>query len=80
MSTYVASDDDLFVIRRFERLGARVALMMQDRIASLEEDLAKEDELGREEKSNCGTFRCETRTRRAEIMLEIKEKLTEYRT
>ncbi|CAF9916587.1 MAG: hypothetical protein HETSPECPRED_002956 [Heterodermia speciosa] len=78
MSAFVASDDDLFVLRRFERLGARVALMMQDRLASLEEDLLKEDKLGREEKSHCGTFRHEPRKRRSEIMDEIKWRLIEY--
>ena len=80
MSAYVASDDDLFVLRRFGRLGARVALMMQDRIAKLEEDLLKEDKLGIKEKSHCGTFRHEPRKKRAEIMDEIKWRLTEYRT
>ena len=80
MSAFVASDDDLFVLRRFGRLAARVALMMQDRIASLEEDLLKEDALGREENSHCGTLRQEPRKRRTDLMEQIKWKLIEYRT
>ena len=79
MAAFVASDDDLFVLRRFERLGARVALMMQDRIATLEEDLIKEDAQGKKDNSHCGTFRYEPRKRRADIMEEIKCRLTEYR-
>ena len=79
MAAYVASDDDLFVLRRFQRLGARVALMMQDRIAKLEEDLFQEDNLGRIEKSHNGTFRHEQRQRRQELMDEIEWRLSRYR-
>ena len=79
MCTYVASDDDLFVLRRFEKSGARVALMMQDRIAQLEEDLAIEDEKGIDEKADCGTFRYETRGRRQHILDEMTWRLEKYR-
>ena len=54
--------------------------MMQDQLARLEEELREEDRLGREEKSNCGTFRREPRIKRHDLMEEIKFKLTEYRT
>ena len=77
--TFVASDDDLFVLRRFEKSGARVALMMQDRIARLEEDLAIEDMEGRYESSDCGTFRWEPRPRRQQILDEMTWRLAEYR-
>lgn len=80
MSAFVASDNDLFVLRRFERLGARVALRMQDRIAKLEEDLSKEDQLGMDEKSHCGTFRNDQRERRLQLMDEVESRLANYRT
>ena len=79
MSSFVASDDDLFVLRRFQKLGARVALMMQAKIAQLEEDLMKEDDLGKDEKQHCGTFLHDPRAKRVAIMDEIKCRLTEYR-
>ena len=80
MSSFVASDHDLFVLRRFEKLGARVALMMQANIAHLEEDLLKEDDLGKDEKQHCGTFLYDPRAKRRAIMEEIKLRLIEYRT
>ena len=79
MCTFVASDDDLFVLRRFEKSGARVAMMMQDRIAKLEEDLAIEDEQGRDESSHCGTFRWEPRPERQHILDEMTWRLERYR-
>ena len=79
MCTFVASDDDLFVLRRFEKSGARVALMMQDRIAQLEEDLAIEDREGRYESSDCGTFRWEPRRKRQQILDEMTSRLERYR-
>lgn len=79
MCTFVASDDDFFVLRRFEKSGARVALRMQDRIAELEEYLATEDRKGREEISDCGTFRDEPRPRRRQILDEMTWRLKEYR-
>ena len=80
MSSFVASDDDLFVLRRFEKLGARVALMMQARIARLEEELMEEDNLAIDEKQHCGTFLHDPRAKRREIMEQIRLGLTEYRT
>lgn len=79
MCTFVASDDDLFVLRRFEKSGARVALRMQDQIAGLEEELAIEDRKGRHEKEDCGTFRGDIRKRRQEILDEMTWRLERYR-
>ena len=55
LSTWMASDPDFFVLRRFRDLNARGALMMQDRIARLSEKLEKEDEEGRRLKQDNGT-------------------------
>lgn len=38
-SKWMASDDDCFIIRRFEKLNARVILYMQERISQIEQRL-----------------------------------------
>jgi hypothetical protein len=40
-SRWMASDDDFFVIRRFQSLNANVILYMQDRISQIEERLGQ---------------------------------------
>ena len=79
LCTFVSSDDNLFVVRRFEKLGARVILRMQDRIAYLEEELIEQDRLAREKNCDSGTFRYETLARRQQIMDEVSWRLKEYR-
>jgi len=44
-SKFISSDDDFFVVRRFDTLSARVALALQDEIAVLEEELNEIDEV-----------------------------------
>lgn len=79
LSTFVSSDDDLFVVRRFEKLGARVILRMQDRIAYLEEELIEQDKLAREKNLDSGTFRYEPEwAPRQQIMNELSWRLREY--
>lgn len=48
-SKLMASDDDLFVFRRFATINARVILWMQHQIAEMEVQLEKMDERMREE-------------------------------
>lgn len=82
MCTWMASDDDFFVLRRFGKLGARVALYMQDQISALEEDLQIEDNLCRtavKEESDSGTFRKDPRQLRQQIMNQLCIKLEQYR-
>ena len=79
MSTWASSDDDFFVVRRFQKLGARVILMMQDNIARLEEELNAEDRRAREKGLDCGTFRDEPSGQRVAILSEISLRLREYR-
>ncbi|KAF1969059.1 hypothetical protein BU23DRAFT_591869 [Bimuria novae-zelandiae CBS 107.79] len=43
-SAWMASEDDFFIIRRFQDLNARTILWMQDRIARLEQDLKGMDD------------------------------------
>ena len=69
MSMWMASDDDFFVLRRFGALSARVALMLQDQLTRLEEELGKEDIVCRQmPKGDSGTLRYDVRSRRQEIL------------
>lgn len=79
MSAWMASDDDFFMIRRFEGLGARVVLLMQNRIVQLEHELREEDNKCALERGNNGTFDTDRRKRRMEIMDELAERLERYR-
>ena len=79
MCTWMASDDDFFVIRRFEKLGARVALLMQNRIVQLEEELRAEDVKCTTRGGDNGSFRKDRQTRRQEVMDELVWRLERYR-
>ena len=78
---WAASDNDYFVIRRFDRLAARVIFLLQWNLTKLETQLA---EMDRErsllviEDLNNGSFECDDDDRQACIRL-IQEKLKEYR-
>ncbi|KAL8998395.1 MAG: hypothetical protein Q9169_002523 [Polycauliona sp. 2 TL-2023] len=78
MCTWMASDDDFFVIRRFEKLGARVALLMQNGIAQLEEQLRAEDVSCTYQGGDNGTFSGDPYVRRQEIMNELVGRLERY--
>lgn len=78
----MASDEELFIVRRFGNLAARVALFMQDHIVELEENLQKEDQLCREAEdqfADSGTFRQDPRLQRQKIMIELTHELARYR-
>lgn len=79
MCTWMASDDDFFVLRRFGKLGARIALLMQNRIAQLEEELLNEDIASRDARQHSGSFRNDPREQRNKILEELVEKLAKYR-
>ncbi|KAL8668914.1 MAG: hypothetical protein Q9168_006474 [Polycauliona sp. 1 TL-2023] len=78
MCTWMASDDDFFVIRRFEKLGARVALLMQNRIVQLEEQLRAEDVSCTNQGGDNGTFQGDSHIRRQEVMDELAWRLERY--
>ena len=80
MCTWMASDDDFFVLRRFGKLGARVALQMQDHIVRLEEDLQNEDRQCRELGESSGTLRHDPSLKRQEILEELTWRISNYRT
>lgn len=81
MCTWMSSDDDFFVLRRFGKVGTRVLLFMQDQIVQLEEKLQLQDDsckYGPKELADNGTFRHDRYPRR-EIMLDLSNKLERYR-
>lgn len=79
MCIWMASDDDFFIVRRFDKLGARVLLLMQNRIAQLEEELQAEDIRCTNDDVNNGTFSWDRSTRRREVMDELVVRLERYR-
>ncbi|KAK4226716.1 hypothetical protein QBC38DRAFT_392594 [Podospora fimiseda] len=42
-ANFVSSDDDFFILRRFDALNARIALRLQDQVSLLEEELVELD-------------------------------------
>lgn len=81
MSTWMASDDDFFVLRRFGKLGARTALYLQDQVVYLEEQLNNLDRICEDRSQpdqDNGTFR-QDRQDRKQIMEILVSKLERYR-
>ena len=79
-SRLVGSDSELFLLRRFNTLNARVILGLQDRISELERKLKVIDDgykSGSDDFNN-GSFRYDTQDDRKTLMKKIKEKLKEY--
>lgn len=78
---WMASDNDFLVLRRFGSLHARVALMLQDQLAWLEQELEKEDDAcKRMPKGHSGTFRFESQWRRQRILGAVTFTLQKYST
>ncbi|KAI4131594.1 MAG: hypothetical protein LQ347_002903 [Umbilicaria vellea] len=76
---WMASDNDFLVLRRFGSLHARVALMLQDQLAWLEQELEKEDDAcKRMPKGHSGTFRFESQWRRQRILGAVTFTLQKY--
>ena len=80
-SAFVASDNDLFILRRFSALSARVLLGLQDRLSRLEEDLEMLEKTAREKDApdnHNGSFRQETQEDRQDIICQAQRLLREY--
>ncbi|KAL8820289.1 MAG: hypothetical protein Q9223_001455 [Gallowayella weberi] len=75
----MASDSDFFVIRRFEKLGARVALFMQNKISHLEETVNAEDARCAFEGGDNGTFNGDYNKQRQDALEELVWRLERYR-
>lgn len=79
-SMWMASDDDFFVVRRFDNLAARVILLLQWEISKLEkklEDIDFDRRHGYGLDLNNGSFECDDGDRQGCIR-SIHGKLKEY--
>ncbi|KAL2842798.1 hypothetical protein BJX68DRAFT_270430 [Aspergillus pseudodeflectus] len=77
----IASADNFWIFRRFDRLNARVMLSMQDEIVDLEQNLDAVDKTAAAEAGddvNNGTFRNDTNARRRSLVHTAREKLGNY--
>lgn len=77
---FLTSDDDFFILRRFDALGVRTALALQDELSVLEETLNRLDSefshTGAVDVHN-GTFRDDLQ-HRLSLLTTISEKLFKY--
>lgn len=81
-SSFLASEKDFYIFRRFASLNIRIALALQDQVAQLEEELEEIDsEYSRRsaEDLHNGSFRCD-REDRTELLEKIALKLSQYST
>ena len=82
-STFLTSDNDFLLLRRFSTITLRVLLALQDELSELEEQLNTIDERLADPKApdvHNGSFREETSEVRLEIIKEIHSKLKAYST
>ena len=80
----ISSDDDFYVLRRFDNINVRLALRLQDDISSLEERLEYLDVAYSSKEAqdlNNGTFRddLEDRAELLDLLLEKVEQYSKYR-
>lgn len=79
-TNFIASDSDFYILRRFDALGIRAALALQDELSVLEETLNKLDKgYSRTEAVDVhnGTFRDDLDDRML-VLTTISEKLYKY--
>ncbi|KAI0154248.1 hypothetical protein GGR57DRAFT_467663 [Xylariaceae sp. FL1272] len=79
-ATLVASEDDFFILRRFARLNVRIALLLQDEIVMLEDELAAMDHINSKKSSediHNGSFREDQPDRKA-LLGKIRLRLKDY--
>ena len=80
-SSYIASDEDYLILRRFGCLHIRVLLMLQDELVELEGQLAEMDAaLAAKDYIDIhnGSFREETSEDRLDLIHEIERRLRNY--
>lgn len=77
----MASEADCVVIRRFDRLNARILLRLQDEISALEERLEEVERICMKRDSpeiHNGTFRQDAIPERTRLMVAITDKVERY--
>ncbi|KAF2658978.1 hypothetical protein K491DRAFT_651838 [Lophiostoma macrostomum CBS 122681] len=80
-STFLASDNDFLVFRRFGTLNTRVLLLLQDEISVLEQKLEDLDITHSQPAAtdiHNGSFRQEVLPERRALLLEVHKKIREY--
>jgi hypothetical protein len=79
-SSFIASETDFYIVRRFASLNTRIALALQDQVSVLEEELqaldARYSRRNAEDLHN-GSFR-DDREDRTALVEKIAEKLMKY--
>jgi hypothetical protein len=81
LTSFVTSDESLFILRRFSRLSARILLALQDEIVQLENKLDEIDRLPAHPTSasmSNSTLKNDTDQDRRGYMKEAEEKLKRY--
>lgn len=81
-SSFIASDNDFYIVRRFAALNTRIALALQDEVTVLEEELSELDaRYSRRDAEDLhnGSFR-DDREDRTALVEKIGEKLLKYST
>lgn len=76
----LSSDDDLFILRRFNTLNVRVILAQQDRLSKLEHELAEVDERNSKRDApdvNNGTIRDDIEERKL-LLDDIRKEIHRY--
>lgn len=79
--SFMSSDNDLFILRRFGKLSARVLLALQDELGTLESELLAMDEyLGSKDFADIhnGSFRRDRGGERWFLIQQIHKKLKDY--
>jgi len=84
LASFIGSDKDFFIFRRFNALSARSLLYLQDELIELEDklleiDLRESRSGGRLELWNLHSRREDSNRQRKALMAEAREKLREYR-
>lgn len=84
LAKFLASDKNMPIVRRFDRLSLRVMLLLQDELTEIEKQLDTIDksQMSREapQDINNGTFRADPEPERNRLLQTAHEKLEHYRS